>query len=526
MSANSDLIILWGANLASQPNTAPHVVAARKRGARIIAIDVRRTEAFAQADETYIIRPGADAALALAMMHVIIAEKLYDPGFVAAHTTGFDELAAHVRQFSPAWAEAETGIAAEAITALARNYAATKRSMVLIGGSSMHKSANGWQASRAIACLPALTGALGQEGGGLGPRHAAQSHGMGLGNIAADDRRPAPASGQDYIPSEMSTILDELEAGRIKVMLLFGTNMLSSFADSGRVARALKQMDLVVCQDLFMNDTARECAHIVLPGTAWLEETGFKATNTHLYLMDQFVPARGEAKTPTWVMGQLAARLGIEDFFPWAGVDEALAAVLDHDATGHITPARLRAQGGRMPLRISHVAHPDLRFSTPSGKVEFVSERASTLGLPPLPVYEPVAEDQRRDPARAEQYPLLLRQGRTLTHFHSFYDHGQALPSLAKADPEPRLWMNPEDARPRGIVDGSPIQLRNDRGMMTARAEVTDRVPPGVVWMRDGWRGTNDLTSGGRAVPDAAAKVFPAGQAAYEARIEVVALRE
>jgi anaerobic selenocysteine-containing dehydrogenase len=404
-------------------------------------------------------------------------------------------------------------------------YASTKRSMVLIGGSSMHKSANGWQASRAIGCLPALTGALGHAGGGLGPRHGALSHGMGFGNVTAEDRRPAaPPSGRDYIPSEMSTILDELEAGTIKVLLLFGTNMLSSFADSGRVAKALKKMDLVVCQDLFMNETSRECADIVLPGTAWLEETGFKFTNTHLYLMDQFIPARGEAKTVSWVMDQIAQRLGIDDFFPWANTDEALNATFDHDALGHVTASQLRAQGGRQELNISHVAHPELRFPTPSGKVEFASDRAATLGLPRLPVYEPAEEDGRRDHERAARYPLILRQGRTLTHFHAFYDHGQALPSLAKADPEPHLWINPQDASARSIIDGSKIQLQNDRGTMMARAEVTDRVPSGVVWMRDGWRGTNVLTSGGRAVPDAAAKAFPSGQASYEARIEVITI--
>jgi anaerobic selenocysteine-containing dehydrogenase len=100
MSANAELIVLWGANLASQPNTAPHIVAAKRRGARVIAIDVRRTEAFAQADESYIIRPGTDAALALAMVQVIIDEELYDPAFVVEHTTGFDELAAHAAQYS------------------------------------------------------------------------------------------------------------------------------------------------------------------------------------------------------------------------------------------------------------------------------------------------------------------------------------------------------------------------------------------------------------------------------------------
>ncbi len=524
MAAHSDLIVLWGANLASQPATAPYLVAAKKRGARVIVIDVRRTEAFEQADDTYIIRPGTDAALALAMIHVITSEGLHDAPFVAAHTEGFAELAAHIQQYTPAWAAIETGIPAEDIRALARTYAATRQSMILLGGASMHKTGNGWMAGRAVGCLPALTGALGQPGGGFGPRHAANSHGQGLASVAAEDRRPAPPSGQPYLPSEMSTVLDQLEAGRVKVLLLFGTNMLSSFADAGRLKRAMAGMDLVVSFDLFMNDTARACADIVLPGTSWLEETGYKMTNTHLYLMDQAISARGESRTASWVMQQLAERLGIDDFYPWADTDELMTAVFDHPATGGVTPEQLRAQDGRQPLAVSHVAHPDLRFGTPSGRVEFVSERAVAMGLPALPAYEPPLEDARRDPDRAAAYPLVFRQGRALTHFHAFYDHGRALPSLAKADPEPRLWINPADAAGRHILDRAPIRLFNDRGAMAARALVTDRVPAGVVWMHDGWQGVNDLTSGARAVPDAAAAAFPAGQAAYEARVEVAAV--
>jgi anaerobic selenocysteine-containing dehydrogenase len=523
MGDHADLILLWGANFASQPTTAPHIVRAKRRGARVIAIDVRRSEAFEQADEAYLIQPGADAALALAMMHVIITEGRYDCDFVREHTSGFKELAAHIKQYPPEWAEAETGIPAEAIRDLARAYAATKRSMIVLGGSSMHKTGNGWMSGRAIGCLPALTGALGLPGGGFGPRHAASCHGAGMADVTAADRRPAPPSGRDYLISEMSTVLDVLEAGRVKVLLLFGTNVLSSFAGAGRLARALEQMDLVVSFDLFMNDTARDHADIVLPGTSWLEETGYKVTNTHLYLMDQVITPRGEAKPAAWVMNELALRLGIENFFPWQDMDEHLAAVFDHPATDHITPERLREQDGRQPLAVSHVAHPDLRFPTPSGDVEFYSEKALTLGLSALPEYQPPHEDARADAERAARYPLLFRQGRTLTHFHAFYDHGRALPALAKADPEPRLWINPADAGSRGITDGAPIRLFNDRGAMAARAHVTDRVPAGVVWMRDGWQGLNTLTSGARAVPDAAARAFPAGQAAYEARVEVEA---
>jgi len=184
-----------GANLTSQPNTGRYLIAAKRRGAYVVTIDVRDTEAAAQSDEVLRIRPGTDAALALAMMHVIISEGLYSQDFVAQHTVGFEELAAHVKDYSPTWAAAITGIPAAQIVALARRYAAARPAMIVIGGSSMHKGANGWQGGRAIACLPALTGNLGIPGGGLGPRHGSTSHGQALASIIPTTARPpAPTS--------------------------------------------------------------------------------------------------------------------------------------------------------------------------------------------------------------------------------------------------------------------------------------------------------------------------------------------
>src|SRR2546422_671037 len=197
MGAHSALILLWGANLASQPNTGRHLAAAKRRGAHVVTIDVRRTEAAAQSDETMLLRPGTDAALALGMIHVIVSERLHDAAFVARHTVGFDALAAHLARHDLAWASAATGLDAEQIAALARRYAATKPAMILLGGSSMHKGAEGWQGARAVAWLPAPTGNRGVPGAGLGPRHGASSHGQGLASIAARDRRPPG----DEVPS-------------------------------------------------------------------------------------------------------------------------------------------------------------------------------------------------------------------------------------------------------------------------------------------------------------------------------------
>jgi anaerobic selenocysteine-containing dehydrogenase len=513
MGEHSDMILLWGANFASQPNTAPHLNKARERGAQVVAIDVRRTEATAKADEALIIKPGSDTALALALMHVICAENLHDARFVENHTLGFDALKERVREYTPKWAADITGIEAERIAALARRYATAKPAMILLGGSSMHKGDNGWQASRAIACLPGLTGNAGIPGAGFGPRHGAAAHGRGLASIIEPQRRKPGTA----LPNQMSTVIEGLNDGRVRNLLLMGTNMLSSFADAGRVAEGLAKTRLVVSYDLFMTETASRFADVVLPGTAWLEELGCKSAFTHLYLTEPALAPAGEARPATQVMRDLAARLGLEGFFPWASDEAMIDAVLDHPATGHATVAKLRAQGGIGELKISHVANPKLEFDTPSKKIEFYSEDAQRLSLPALPEWQA--------PRAPDGFPLALTQGRTLTHFHGFYNNGQELPTLAKREREPQVWISVEDAAARKLVDGAAIRLYNARGALAARAHVTERIPAGTLWLRDGWPGLNVLTAGAPVLPDAAADrfAFSAGQSTFDARVEVVA---
>jgi len=510
MAANADMILLWGANYSSQPNTARCVAQAKKRGARVVAIDVRISEACRSAHEAFIVKPGTDAALALAMMHAIVRDGLHDEDYVASHTVGFERLGAHLGACTPEWAAAITGIEASRIESLARDYAATGRAMILLGGSSLYKNRHGWQASRAISCLPALTGKIGKPGSGIGPRHAGDPHGAGTTPIINFEARPPG----DYVPNQMSEIINAICDGRVEAMLIFGSNFISSFADSGRVAAGFTRMRLIVCQDVFMNETIREHADIVLPATSWLEEVGCKMTATHLYLMEQALPAAGEARSMSAIVMALADRLGIANFYPWNRPHGHIDAVLDHPSTGRATVESLRASGGMAELNTSHVAHPDQRFPTPSGKIELYSERAAEHGLPALPSYLP-----RNDPG----YPLELRMGRSIYHFHSFYDHGRALPSLVKLDKAPALWISKADATARSIADGDAIRIHNDRGECRAAAKITDRVPPGTVWIHDGWAGLNSLTDGAPAIPDAATQIFPftTGQSSYDAFVEV-----
>ena len=176
--------------------------------------------------------------------------------------------------------------------------------------------------------------------------------------------------------------------------------------------------------------------------------------------------------------------------------------------------ATFQVSGGRAELRISHVAYPERAFDTPSGRIEFVSERAAAMGLPALPEAGDADDDA---------YPLAFAHGRTFAHFHSFYDHARALPTLAAREPEPQLWLAPDDAAARGVADGDAIRVVNARGDFKARAKVTPRIPGGTVWMRDGWPGLNALTRADPVLPEGALRAFPfsVGQSQFGARVEV-----
>lgn len=510
MGTHSEMVILWGANTVSQANTVRHVEAAKRRGAYIAVIDVRRTEVSALAHELILVHPGSDAALALAIMQVIVEDKAFDEEFIANHTVGFSALRSHLTTKTPDWASKKTGVTKERIVQLARRYASTKPAMIVIGGSSMHKGGNTWMAARAISCLPGLTGNLGIPGGGIGPRHGSRSHGAGFADISASDRR-MPG---EYVPNQMEAIVEAIELGRVKVLLTLGSNMLSSFPDTDRMKAAMENLELIVAYDIFPNQTTREVADIVLPGTIWLEEIGGKATNTHVYLSDHVLEPAGQARPLYSFYQDLAARLGVEDVYPWPNQTAAMNSVLNHPTTGHATVDKLRNDGGRAELKISHVAYPTRAFHTPSGKIEFYSEKAAQMGLSPLP--EASEPDENAD-------GLVLTQGRTFAHFHSFYDHARALPTLAAREEEPLLWIAPADAEARGIEDGDAIDIRSTGSRFTARAKVTRRMPEGAVWSRDGWPGFNALTNGRAVLPDSALTGFPfsVGQSGFGAVVQV-----
>ena len=450
MAAHSRLVILWGANLASQPTTAPHLIEARRRGARVVAIDVRRAEASRHADETWLIRPGTDAALALAMAHVIVAEGLVARDFISRQTVGYEAYAKHLERFTPEWAAAETGLAGgrhQAARARVRDEQARHDHR----GRRQHVQAPPRLAARTRHRHPARAhGPAGHGGRRLRSAPPILPHGRPLRR--SDGLRPPPRGPLGAEPHA----LDRAPASRtdgLDVLLTAGTDMLNSFSDAGAVERDLQRVGLIVAYDIFANDTIRRVADIVLPGTVWLEDLGIKETATHLYLMDRALEPAGECRPLIPVLRELAERLSIKDFFPWGSLEEYMDALLAPQQDGALTVARLRELGGMAERSgLSHVPYREGGYATPSGKVEFYSERAKSLGLPPLPDYTPPEPD-------SAGFPLEFRQGRVLTAFHSFYDNGRALPMLARAEPHAEVWIHPADALPRGITAGGRIEL-------------------------------------------------------------------
>jgi anaerobic selenocysteine-containing dehydrogenase len=278
-------------------------------------------------------------------------------------------------------------------------------------------------------------------------------------------------------------------------------------------------MKLIVAYDLFMNESTRRCADLVLPATAWLEDIGLKQTGTHIYLMERALTPEGECRTLSTILRDLAERLDLANFFPWQDDEDYINALLaaQKTETGEpLTVAELRKRGGYWQKNgLAHVSYRAGKFQTPSGKIEFWSERARQVGLSPLPSYTA---------PEGEAYPLRFCQGRTLTAFHAFFDEGQALPTLAKANTEPLLWIHPRDAQKRNIANGAAIVIANERGQFEAKAHVTDDVVQGAVWMRDGWSGINRVTSNNQIIPLVANDIvpgIPGGQATYDAWVEV-----
>lgn len=482
--AEAGLILIWGANpVVSNVHGWRHLLEAKRRGARLICIDPRRSETAARCDLHLAPWPGSDGALALAMMQVLIAEDRLDHDYIARHTLGYDALAERVRTCTPEWAAALTGLPAAVIRSLAREYGDQPRTLIRLN-YGLNRHAGGGMAVRNIACLPALTGAW---------RHA----GCGAllsssGNFPVDEAaltRPElypQVAGRTPRTINMAFIGDALlqtQNPPIRALYVYNANPVAVAPNSRQVRAGFAREDLFcVVHELFQTDTA-DFADILLPATSQLEHRDVHRTYGHLYAVANFpaIAPLHEARSNTEVFRLLAARMGYTEPALFDS-DEALAAAAfdlgDVRARG-LEPDALAARGwARLNLPAPFVPFAHGGFPTPSGKCEFHSSLLERLGQDPLPAWHPPAESVISNPALAARYPLALLTPPARNFLNSSFAN---LPRFRDGEGGPKLEIHPEDADGRGIRDGMKVRIHNDRGAFHAQAVLSTGVRRGVV---------------------------------------------
>jgi anaerobic selenocysteine-containing dehydrogenase len=493
---HSKLIIAWGANiLGTNVHLWPFVVEARRNGARFYVIDPRQNRTGRVADRHYAIRPGTDAALALAMMHVITAEGLEDRDYVDRHTLGFDELKERVKAWDPRRAAEATGLDAEDIVALAREYATTRPAAIRLN-YGVQRSERGAMSVRTIALLPALTGAWKDLGGGVQLSTSAAFH-VNRAALERADLQMASALGREARLVNMSQLgdaLSKLDEPPVKAMVVYNSNPAAIAPDQNAVRRGLRRDDLfTVVIEHFQTDTA-DFADIVLPATTFLEHTDLYMAygHYHLQLARPALPAPGETLPNTEIFRRLAARMGFTESCFQDSDDDMIRSLLTggHPFIDGITLEDLdQKKSIRLKLPEPFLPFAEGGFGTVSGKCEF---RAASLD------YDAPIESRGGDQALAKRYPLELITPKNDDSMNSTFGF------RAETDVQTSvLVMHPLDAASRGIRSGDQVRLRNDRGQCLLRAEVAETVAVGVVsspsvrWpkMASGGNSVNMLTS-------------------------------
>jgi anaerobic selenocysteine-containing dehydrogenase len=511
---HSKYILLWACNtLGTNSHHWPFIEQAKKAGAKLVVIDPVRTRTARLADWHIPIRPGTDAALALAMIHVIIKENLVDRDYIDKHTVGYDELTERASTYTPEFAAQETGIPVEDIVKLAREYATTPPAVVRIG-VAVERHAGGGQTVRAIACLPALIGAWKHVGGGL----------LQL-PIWAFPVKWEVLMRPDLQPEKMR-VLNSWRLGPaltgelgfdppIKALFVYNANPMAMVTEQAKLEQGLEREDLfTVVSEHFLTDTARY-ADIVLPATTQLEQKDIMFSWGHLYLSynNPAIEPLGEAVPNTELFRRLAKAMGIEDSSFYRTDDEIVEASLDwtNPVLQGITLEDLKAKGYArltVPSADDWAPHREGNFPTPTGKCEFKSTitgggnfvvplfrqgyNGDQDGTPvdALPHYIPPNENPQTTPALAKRYPLSLITPKSHAFLNSNY--GNLTAQTAQAGEEQSVFLHPDDAEQRGIVAGAPIRVFNDRGAFEAFASISPDVMPGVVMAPSGyWHRSN-----------------------------------
>ncbi|MGA9626547.1 MAG: molybdopterin-dependent oxidoreductase [Bryobacteraceae bacterium] len=488
---HSRLIIAWGANiLGTNVHLWPFVMEARRKGAKLYTIDPRRNRTGAAADKHFFINPGSDTALALAMMHVIVTENLHDADYVARYTEGFEELRRRVREWTPQRAAELTGLAAEEIAGLAREYATTRPAAIRLN-YGIQRSERGAMAVRAVALLPVLAGSWKEIGGGLQLSTSQAFHLNRAGLERADLQQQA--LGREARIVNMAELGSALR-GAVNALVVYNSNPAAIAPDQNAVMEGLRRTDLfTVVLEQFQNDTA-DYADYLLPATTFLEHTDLYFAYGHYYLQlaRSALPAPGEAKSNVEIFRLLAGRMGFDDACFRDSEDDMIRTLLDspHPFVRGISLVELERQRF-VRLRIPQPFLPFASggFGMPGGKCHF---HAETLD------YTPPLQSRHGDPELRRKYPFELISPKNDDSMNSTFGHRDAVDLQTAA-----LHLAAADAARLGVHTSDSVRVFNDRGCCVLRACVDDTVRPGVVcapsvrWGKraQGKRNVNALTS-------------------------------
>jgi anaerobic selenocysteine-containing dehydrogenase len=486
----SDLILLWGTNtLTSNPHLWPFILEARQRGAPIIAIDPLRTRTVAQSDEWIAIRPGADAALALGMMHVIFAEGLEDQDYLDRYTVGARALRGRAAQYPPDRVAELTGLDADVVTNLGRRYGRARAAFIRVN-YGLQRHAGGGMAVRTIACLPAVTGHWRRAGGGV---QLSTSAAFGF-NKAAIERPDLSPPVRTINMTRLGEALTTPDAGvggpPVKALIVYNCNPASINPDRNTVLRGLARPDLfTVVLEHFQTDTA-DWADIVLPATTQLEHWDVHFAYGHFYvtLNRPAIAPVGESKPNSEIFRLIARRMGLEE--PSLADDDLMIIRQALDSAqprmrGVTFDALMEHGWVRLNVPRPYVPYAEGGFPTPSGKCELYSERLLALGFDPLPTYIPPRESPESAPALAARFPLTLISSPR----HQFLNSTFVNVASLRRDAKPECHLHVVDAERRGIGDGDQVMVHNDRGRFQAVARVGDNSRAGVVWVPSIWWG-------------------------------------
>ena len=484
----SDLVLLWGTNtLTSNPHLWPFVLEARKNGARIIGIDPIRTRTMEQCDEWLPIRPGTDAALALAMMHVLFEEGLEDRDYLERYTLGAEQLRERVREYPPERVAPITGLPAERIRELGREFGRARAAFIRVN-YGLQRHYGGGMAMRTIACLPAVTGHWRRPGGGV----QLSTSGTFRYNNAALERPDLSPPVRTINMIRLGDALANPDAGvggpPVRALVVYNSNPAAVAPDRNAVVRGLSREDLfTVVLEHFQTDTA-DYADIVLPATTQLEHWDIHFAYGHVYstLNQPAIEPLGEAKPNSEIFRLIAKRMGMTH--PVLADDDVslIKQALDspHERMQGLSFDEL-VQRGWMRLNVPRpfLPYAEGGFPTPSGKCEFFSERLAGLGIDPLPTYTAPLELPETAPELAARFPLVLISSPRHYFLNSTFVN---IDSLRK-NAEPECVLHSADAERRGIPEGARVVVFNDRGEFTAVARVGEQVREGVVWAPSIW---------------------------------------